>query len=123
MKWFPWKVERKNSTESDKAIEKIREVLFPKSRVRITKDNEGNQVKYQLDYSIDTNLDVVLSDLQTGYNDENVHRTLSSMIDRLTEVRKILEVRDVAYPDTDYIVVENAPDKISDIIPNEGIDT
>jgi hypothetical protein len=70
-------------------------------------DSSGAPIKYMVDYSIDSNLDAVLMDLQDGYNDKAAQKTINTMVSRLNNVRRMLE----AYPSVDteakYIIVED----------------
>lgn len=86
-------------------MQQVVDILFPPLETR-----EGKDGVYQIDYSIDSNLQSALVDLQDGTNDKVVHDTIAKAIDALIKVRNILEV----YPEIDerakYIIVDT-PDQ------------
>ena len=94
---------------SDKKLEKIKELLFPKTEVVETVE-EGEKFKYMVDSSVDNNLYAVLVDLQEGVNDKTCHNTINRCIDALLEVRNILEAHMYLEEGAKYITV-NMPDK------------
>lgn len=101
-----------NKKESaDDRILKIIELLYPPLDLRITPEGK----KYHVDYSIDSNLDAVLMDLQDGINDSNIHRTLRMCVDKLNEVRRILDAYAQLDPESEYLVVDDGSDEIIDI--------
>lgn len=86
-------------------MQQVVDILFPPLETR-----EGKDGVYQIDYSIDSNLQSALVDLQDGTNDKVVQDTIAKAIDALIKVRNILEV----YPEIDerakYIIVDT-PDQ------------
>lgn len=82
-------------------MQQVVDILFPPLETR-----EGKDGVYQIDYSIDSNLQSALVDLQDGTNDKVVQDTIAKAIDALIKVRNILEV----YPEIDerakYIIVD-----------------
>lgn len=82
-------------------MQQVVDILFPPLETR-----EGKDGVYQIDYSIDSNLQSALVDLQDGTNDKIVQDTIAKVIDALIKVRNILEV----YPEIDerskYIIVD-----------------
>lgn len=86
-------------------MQQVVDILFPPLETR-----EGKDGVYQIDYSIDSNLQSALVDLQDGTNDKIVQDTIAKAIDALIKVRNILEV----YPEIDerakYIIVDT-PDQ------------
>lgn len=107
---FPWKIVKLNTNHKDTKIEQIKNILFPPLKLNTTVNDSGEQIKYYNDYSIDSNLDALLSDLQDGYNDENVHKTLQDIIKRVEKVRKLLEIYVSIDNDAQYIIVETQND-------------
>jgi hypothetical protein len=96
-------IKRKPKTSAEQRLDEITNLLFPAfGRERL---NNGDLV--QIDYSIDTNLDAVLTDLQDGNNDKTSQKTISSCIERLIEVRKILEAYGELDPEAKYIIVDD----------------
>ncbi len=101
MNWF----KRKKLVVRPEELQRISDILFPPMETR-----GSGEEKYQIDYSVDCNLESALSDLRDGINDSNVQNTIARSIDALTAVRNILK----AYPEVDldakYIFVYT-PDK------------
>ncbi|CAB4162922.1 hypothetical protein UFOVP787_182 [uncultured Caudovirales phage] len=112
MKLF-WKV-KKIDTPKDQKIEKIKKILFPPLDLHEQFQEDGTKIKFHIDYSVDSNLDAVLIDLQEGNNDAVVQKTISSVITRLNEVRRILEAYAELDKDAQYIIVDDG-EKIKDI--------
>lgn len=85
--------------------QQIVDILFPPLETR-----EGKDGVYQIDYSVDSNLQSALIDLQDGVNDKVVQDTISKAIDALIKARNILQV----YPELDerskYVIVDT-PDQ------------
>ena len=104
---WPWKVEPvKLNTPAEEKLEKIKNLLFPPLDLK-EETNGVETVKYHIDYSVDTNIDSVIADLQEGYNDEACHKTLTRCVDRLNEARRILEAYMELDENAKYIIVEN----------------
>lgn len=84
-------------------IQQVVELLFP----NFTTEEMPDGTIFQIDRSIDSNLDAALTDLQDGKNDFAVQKTISGVLNRLITARKILQ----AYPMLDtrakYIIVDN----------------
>lgn len=110
MKLFPWTIQKKVETPSDVLLEQIKNKLFPPLEHRQEMGNDGQPIKFMVDYSIDSNLDAVLMDLQDGYNDRATQKTINTCVGRLNEVRRMLG----AYPELDkeakYIIVDDGSD-------------
>lgn len=87
-------------------LQRVVDILFPALETR-----EGKDGVYQIDYSVDSNLQSALVDLEEGTNDKVVQTTISKAIDALIEVRKILHV----YPELDdrarYVIVDTPDQK------------
>lgn len=115
--WIPkvFRVEKKIEDPSDKRLELIREILFPPLKLEEELGQDGVLFKFHVDSSIDTNLDAALIDLQEGNNDSVVHKTITKMISRLIEVRKILDSYPEINEEAKYIIVDDGKDK-EDII-------
>jgi len=96
-------------TPSDKIIEEIKKILFPPLKLQ-TASKDGQITKFHIDYSVDSNLDAVLMDLQEGYNDEVSQKTINKVINRLNKVRTLLEAYAELDKDAQYIIVENLED-------------
>jgi hypothetical protein len=100
---FPWKIVKRSFTPSDKKLEIIKGLLFPPFEKQTLSD--GNKIL--IDYSIDSNLEAVLSDLEDGHNDAASRKTIRLAIDRLIETRKILEAYGEFDTEAKYIVVDD----------------
>lgn len=94
---------KKKYIPDDERLLKITKILYPPLEVARTPDG----TKYHIDYSIDSNLDAVLLDLQEGNNDAACQKTLESCIRKLNEVRRILEAYAVMDDEAKYLVVDN----------------
>ena len=92
----------KIATPSSKKIDEISDLLFPPYDVRVDQDG----TKYQIDYSADMNLDSALSDLEDGYNDQEVRNTIKDICNRLFKVRELLDVYRKIEEDASYIIVD-----------------
>jgi len=104
---LPWKIVKKTYTPADKKIEEIINLLFPPLILEQEIGKDGSVTKFHLDYSADSNLDSVLSDLEDGHNDEACHKTLRDISNRLFKLRKMLEAYREFDKDAKYIIVEN----------------
>jgi hypothetical protein len=106
-----WKIERKPATPAEEKLDRIKEILFPPNKLEEEIDPKtGEPFKWQIDYSVDMNLDAVLIDLQDGNNDPAVHNTLKNITKRLMEVRELLEAYMELNPEAKYIMVESSRD-------------
>lgn len=100
---------------SEKKLEQITKILFPPTKVHETIE-EGDKIKYMIDYSIDNNLYAVLIDLREGNNDKACHDTLNKCLDALIKVREILEAHMLLDKEAKYITVEMLSfDNVEDI--------
>jgi predicted RNA binding protein with dsRBD fold (UPF0201 family) len=93
----------KPKTTADEKIEKIIKVLFPPLDLQSNADG----TKFHIDYSVDSNLDAALNDLEEGHNDKVVHNTIRGVADRLIEVRRILEAYREIDKDAKYFIVDD----------------
>jgi ribosome-associated translation inhibitor RaiA len=107
-----WTVKRKPETPAEEKLERIREILFPPCKVETSLDKDGQEYKWQVEYSLDMNLDAALIDLQEGHNDQAVHNTINSVVKSLHKVREIFEEHMELDPEAKYMVVESIEDKI-----------
>ena len=104
---FPWKVKRKIQTPAEVQLEQIKSLLFPQLITEQELSNDGTIVKFHVDYSVDSNLDAALIDLQEGHNDEVVQGTINEVVKKLIQVRRMLEAYAKMDPEAKYIIVEN----------------
>jgi len=104
---FGFTVKKKINTPAEQRLEEIKDILFPPSSVREKYDEENDKfIKYQIDYSIDMNLDGAIIDIQNGLADKVVLNTLNDTLDRLYKVRELLEAHAQIDKDAEYIIVD-----------------
>jgi hypothetical protein len=96
-------MKRKPKTTAEQKLEEISQLLFPP----FGKETLSNGDKVLIDYSIDSNLESVISDLEDGHNDEVSQKTIRLSIQRLIEARKILEAFGEIDTDAKYIIVDD----------------
>ena len=93
-------------TPAEIKLEEIKSLLFPPLELRESM-KDGDIIKYHIDYSIDTNLDSAITDVQEGYNDKSVIETLADVLNRLYKVRELLEAYMEIDKEAQYIIVDN----------------
>lgn len=113
---LPWTVKKKIETPADQKLEQIKELLFPQLTTEEELSNDGTILKFHVDYSVDSNLDAALIDLQEGHNDEVVQGTINEVVKKLIEVRRLLEAYAKMDPEAKYIIVENPKNESIDNI-------
>lgn len=94
----------KSKTTAEEKLEEIERVLFPPFK----KQTNGD-VTFLVDYSIDSNLQAAINDLEEGLNDEIVRGTISKVVDRIVKVRGILNAYNEIDLDAKYIIVDDYP--------------
>jgi hypothetical protein len=104
-------IRKKPKTTAEEKLEQVANLLFPPCG----KERLDNGDLVQIDYSIDTNLDAVLTDLREGYNDPVSQKTVDLCIQRLIEVRKILEAYGELDPEAKYVIVDDLSRKEEDL--------
>ena len=107
---FPWKVEKKPLTTAEQKLEEIKEILFPPLELKEEMSEDGEVIKYHIDYTVDSNIDAALADLYDGHNDQVVQSTLNKAVARLNRARKLLEAYAQLDKDAKYIIVDNGKD-------------
>jgi hypothetical protein len=112
---MPWKIVKQTWTPSDERLEEIKTILFPPLILEEKMDKDGSVTKYHIDYSVDSNLDAALMDLQDGHNDPAAHKTINSVINRLMKARRLLEAYAQFDKDAKYILVEDMEDRNEEI--------
>lgn len=88
-----------------KQLEDIKQILFPAFETTTT--DEGQII--QIDYSADSNLEAALSDIEDGYSDETVQKTIKNVIDRVYKIRKLMNVWQEIKAETQGIVIAAQP--------------
>jgi len=104
---FPWKVQKKVFTPAEEKLEQIKDLLFPPLLLKEEMGKDGQSIKYHVDYSVDSNLDAVLMDLQEGHNDPACHKTLNTIITRLNNIITLLEAYAKLDSEAKYIIVDD----------------
>jgi len=104
---MPWKIQKKIETPAELKLEQIKNLLFPPLELNEELSNDGSIMKFHVDYSVDSNLDAALMDLQEGQNDEVTQGTINEVTKRLIQVRKLLEAYAQIDKDAKYIIVDN----------------
>jgi hypothetical protein len=104
---MPWKIQKKIETPAELKLEQIKTLLFPPLELNEELSNDGSIMKFHVDYSVDSNLDAALMDLQDGQNDEVTQGTINEVTKRLIQVRKLLEAYAQIDKDAKYIIVDN----------------
>jgi hypothetical protein len=112
---LPWKIQKKVETPAELKLEQIKNLLFPPLELNEELSNDGTVMKFHVDYSVDSNLDAALMDLQDGQNDEVTQGTINEVTKRLMQVRKLLEAYANMDPDAKYIIVDNPRTSDEDI--------
>lgn len=97
----------KPKTTAEEKLDRISDLLFPPLKLHI--DEKGN--KYHIDYSVDSNLDAALNDLEEGHNDEVSRKTIKNVSNRLYEIRTLIEAYRELDPKAKYIIVEDLETK------------
>jgi hypothetical protein len=113
---LPWKIVKKTYLPSDKKIDEIRNILFPPLQLNQEPDKDGTIIKYHVDFSVDSNLEAAIIDLEEGINDPNVRKTLTSILDNLLKVRRMLDAYASIDKDAQYIIVDDGRSKDFDDI-------
>lgn len=98
---------RKPKTTAEEKIDQIIELLFPPLELHTDKD--GN--KFHIDYSVDTNLEAALMDLEDGHNDAASQKTIRSIIKRIIKTRQLLEAYREIDNDAKYFIADDLEDE------------
>jgi len=100
----------KPKTTADEKLEEIKNILFPPFKKQSKED-----ITFLIDYSVDSNLQAAITDLEEGHSDEIVQGTINKVIDRLVEVRKILKAYGEFDTEAKYIIVDDLPTDEKDV--------
>ena len=106
MKWF--QPEPKVIREAE--LDRIANLLYPEPEERIKDD-----MVILVDRSVDNNLHAALIDLEDGTNDEATRRTIRACVQRLFEVRDILEARHRVNETARYLLVDTPGSRSKDL--------
>jgi hypothetical protein len=108
---LPWKIQKKIETPADQKLEQIKALLFPPLDLKEQISETGSKIKYHIDYSVDSNLDAVLMDLEEGHNDPVARKTISKVVGKLNEARRLLEAYAQLDKEAKYIIVDDGEEK------------
>ena len=92
---------------AEEKLELIRKILFPEPLKQTEVNESGEEQLFHIDYSADLNLDAALNDIEDGFSDETVQKTIKDVSSRLYKIREILDEHVTFSPDINYFVVEN----------------
>jgi len=93
----------KPKTTADEKIEQIINLLFPPLDLHTDKNGD----KFHIDYSVDTNLEAALMDLEEGHNDAASQKTIRNCTDRIIKVRQILEAYREIHDEAKYFIADD----------------
>jgi len=100
---FGWKIVRaRPSTPAEDKLEQIANILFPPL---LNKTSSAGD-KYQVDFSVDSNLEAALLDLEDGNNDKTCQLTIRTVANKLFQVRNMLEAYAQIDPEAKFLVVD-----------------
>ena len=110
-------MKQKPVTPADEKIDQIIKLLFPPLDLQTDKNGD----KFHIDYSIDTNLEAALMDLEDGHNDAASQKTIRNCTDRIIKVRQILEAYREISNDVKYFIADDLEESnIEKIQASEG---
>jgi hypothetical protein len=90
-------------------LERIANLLYPEPEEKI---KDGMVIV--VDRSVDANLNAALLDLEDDTNDETTRRTIRACLQRLTEVREILEARHRVNERARFLIVDTPGSRSKD---------
>jgi len=115
MKWFKnlFKVvEAPPKNEAERKLKQITELLYPPLELKVSPQG----AKYQVDYSVDSNLDAALIDLEEGHNDKVAQNTIRNIANRLHNVRQLLDAYAEIDPEAKFLIVDDHTDDLAETI-------
>ena len=79
-------------TDDQRKLKELMDILYPPEDIKV----DENGTKYYIDYSLDSNLQTALSDLEDDINDEATRTTVRHVVGALFKIRDLLEeMRDI----------------------------
>jgi len=100
--WFRGLFHRETKIVRDEISQQLADLLFPE-----LEETTVNEQTFLVDYSVDSNLESVLLDLEEGNNDGANHETLRQCIKKLQEARSLLESHQKLPSKSTYLIVDN----------------
>lgn len=114
LKILQWK--KKPKTTEQQKLDEIEKLLFPP--YKLNKGSDGSV--YQIDYSVDWNLEAAIIDLENGVNDKTTQNTIKYVVERLIKVRKIFNDREqVLDKNAQYFIVDDLSEEEDEIVALE----
>lgn len=101
---------KKEKTTAEEKLERLAQLLFPPFELQT--DREGQS--FHVDYSVDSNLDAALLDLQDGTNDKVTQSTIDNSVKRLHQAREILQAYSELNKKAKYLLVDYKTDDKGD---------
>jgi hypothetical protein len=96
----------KPKTTADEKLEQVINILFPPLDLHVDKNGD----KFHIDYSVDTNLEAALMDLEDGHNDAASQKTIRNVTDRILKVRRLLEAYREIDDEAKYFIADDLED-------------
>lgn len=96
----------KPKTTADEKLEQVINILFPPLDLHTDKNGD----KFHIDYSVDTNLEAALMDLEDGHNDAASQKTIRNVTDRILKVRRLLEAYREIDDEAKYFIADDLED-------------
>ena len=90
------------TTPADRQLQQVIDILYPPHEIQVM-----NDVKVQIEYGADYNLEAALVDLEEGNNDAVTQQTIREVAGRLAKVRTLVEAYVELDKDAQYMIVDN----------------
>jgi hypothetical protein len=90
------------ATPAEVKLQQIQDLLFPP----LEEQMEGD-MSFYVDYSVDSNIESAIYDLEEGHNDETVRKTLKAISNKLFKARKILQAYQEIDKNIGYVVTDD----------------
>jgi predicted polyphosphate/ATP-dependent NAD kinase len=84
------KLEQLKTLFAEVKLERLKALLFPPLKLREKIFDDGEVVRFHVDSSVDSNLNVAITDVEDGYNDAISQKTLNVILKRLLIARTLL---------------------------------
>jgi hypothetical protein len=116
--WPFSKKKLKIKTSADNKLDQINDLLFPPLEEMKMEDG----TIYYIDYTIDQNLESVLTDIENGHVDKASIHTLQNALNRISKIRTILETYPQLKKANSYTIVDDGVnyDPVEDIVIKEN---
>jgi hypothetical protein len=105
--WKKSKTPEQRKSEAEKKLALIESILFPQFSTESTPEG----LIFHVDYSIDSNLQTILDDLEEDRNDAATRKVMGVVIKKLMKTREILEAYPLMDKRAEYIIVDTPKDE------------